>query len=286
METAITKLAEGLLTKEELVKAEAITHPMLSTARLPKLSEREVDVSTFDYLSVVGSLLHVANCVRCDISLAVGVLARHGMMPGKAHVRACKRVVMYLYNTRKLGITYQRLSSDGEKNVAVMHEGAKHPLDDGSNKLQTFADSDYAGDETRRSTHGTVVMMNGGPIAWSSTLGKTVATSTCEAEVNAAVAAAKDAVHINRLLLDLKLVEKAPLQIAEDNSACIAQANNGLRHVRNAKHYEVKLAFLQQLVVDGEVEFVYCPTDRQIADFFTKPLDEEKFVHFRNQLLS
>lgn len=286
METAITKLAEGLLTKEEIAKAGAVSHPMLSTARLLKLQEREVSNSEFDYLSVVGSLLHIANCVRCDVSLAVGILARHGMNPGKAHVRACKRVVMYLYNTRKLGITYRRMSSTGEKNSPTMFEGACHPLDNGSNKLQIFADSDYAADETRRSTHGTVIIMNGGPIAWSSTLGKTVATSTCEAEVNAAVAAAKDALHINRLLLDLKLIEKVPMQIAEDNSACIAQANSGLRHVRNAKHYEVKLAFLQQLVVDHEVEFVYCPTDQQTADFFTKPLDEEKFRNFRGRLLS
>ena len=50
---------------------------------------------------------------------------------------------------------------------------------------------------------GGVVMLNGGPIAWFSVLGKTVATSTCEAEVNAAVVAAKDAVHIQRILVDL-----------------------------------------------------------------------------------
>ena len=286
METAITKLAEGLLTKEELAKASSIQHPMLSTSQLPKLSEAEINVSEFDYLSVVGSLLHIANCVRCDISFAVGVLSRHGMHPGKAHVRACKRVVQYLFNTRALGITYRRPRADVKKHVPLMFEGAQHPLDDGTNKLQVFADSDYAADHTRRSTHGSVTMMNGGPISWSSTLGKTVATSTCEAEVNAAVFAAKDAIHINRLLLDLNVVTKVPLQIAEDNSACIAQANNGLRAVRNAKHYEIKLAFLQQLIVDKEIEFVYCPTDLQLADFFTKPLDEVKFTGFRKDFLS
>ena len=87
-------------------------------------------------------------------------------------------------------------------------------------------------------------MMNGGPIAWSSTLGKTVATSTCEAEIHAAVLAVKDAVHIKRLLKDLELIKDAqPLEIAEDNAACIAQANSGIKHVRNAKHYEVRLRF-------------------------------------------
>jgi hypothetical protein len=63
----------------------------------------------------------------------------------------------------------------------------------------------------------------------------------------------------------------------EDNAACIAQAATGLKHIRNAKHYEVKLKFLQQRVVDREVDFVYCPTEDQLADFFTKPLD--KIIH-------
>ena len=67
---------------------------------LKKLSERIVPKEDFDYLSVVGSLLHLANCVRCDVAVSVGILARHALYPGHEHVRACKRVVQYLYNTR------------------------------------------------------------------------------------------------------------------------------------------------------------------------------------------
>ena len=259
---------------------------MLPNAVLPRLKEREVPVTTFDYLSVVGSLIHFANCMRPDISYAVGMLARHGLCPGKAHVRAAKRAVMYLYNHRELGITYRRPSVPGEKNMPRIHEGAKHPLDNGLNRLQTFADSDYAGDETKKSTYGTVVMMNGGPIAWSSTMGKTIATSTCEAEIHAAVIAVKDAIHIKKMLQDLELYpDNRPLEIAEDNSAAIAQANSGIKYIRNAKHYEIRLRFLQQKVVDKEIEFKYCPTDHQIADFFTKPLDESKFLWFRQSLM-
>ena len=69
---------------------------------------------------------------------------------------------------------------------------------------------------------------------------KTVATSTCEAEIHAAVLAVKDAVHIKRLLKDLELIKDAqPMEIAEVNKAWVAQANSGIKHVRNAKHYEV-----------------------------------------------
>ena len=167
-----------------------------------------------------------------------------------------------------------------------MYESAKHPLDNGTNKLQIFADSDYAADETRRSTMGSVIMRNGGPVSWSSVLGKTVALSTCEAEVNAAVEATKEALHLSRLLVDLGYSDGSPLQIAEDNAACIAQANTGLRHVRNAKHYEIRLRWLQQKVVDEAVVFKYCATDLQIADLLTKPLDEIKFKRFAGALMS
>ena len=235
------------------------------------------------YLSVVGSLLHIANCVRPDISTAVGILARHALCPGAPHVKAAKRVVQYLWNTKSLGITYSKSAI----RIPKIFEGAKHPLDDGTNKLQTFVDADYAMDVSRKSTYGYVLMLNGGPVSWGSTLGKTVATSTCEAEISAAVVACREAVHFKGMLVEFGIMSAdSPLQVAEDNSAALAQAQvNGLRHVRNAKHYEVRLAFLQQLVVDGEVLFVYCPTHLQLADMFTKCLDERKFVLMRDALL-
>ena len=65
----------------------------------------------------------------------------------------------------------------------------------------------------------------------------------------------------------------------------IAQANSGLRHVRKAKHYEVKLRFLQQLVVDEDVEFRYCPTKEMLADLFTKPLEAETFIYLRDKIM-
>ena len=87
------------------------------------------------------------------------------------------------------------------------------------------------------------------------------------------------------MLFDIGAIdEMKALQIAEDNAACIAQVRGGLRHVRKAKHYEVKLAFLHQLVVDNKVQFVYCPTDVLYADLFTKGLEVDMFEFFRDAL--
>ena len=86
METSITstKLAEGILTPEELVKSRSIRTPMILSPLL-KQKERTVSQNSFDYLSVVGSLLHIANCVRCDVALSVGIIFRHAACPGPAH---------------------------------------------------------------------------------------------------------------------------------------------------------------------------------------------------------
>ena len=118
-------------------------------------------------------------------------------------------------------------------------------------------------------------------------MGKTIATSTSEAEIHGAVAAVKGAIRIKQILKDLKLYpENRLLEIAEDNSSAIAQANSGIKHIRNVRLYEIRLRLLKQKAVDKEVEFRYCPTGHQIADFFTKPLDETKFLWFRKSLVS
>jgi hypothetical protein len=93
MSMAIDKLAKGILTPEELVKSKGVHYPMLLSP-LPRLSVREVPQSQFDFLSVLGSLLHIANCVRIDIATAVNILARHAAAPGVQHVQALKRVLM------------------------------------------------------------------------------------------------------------------------------------------------------------------------------------------------
>ena len=65
---------------------------------------------SFDYLSVVGSLIHFTNFMRPDISFAVSALSRHSLDPGKAHVRAARRVIMYLYEHRRATVAVSLLS--------------------------------------------------------------------------------------------------------------------------------------------------------------------------------
>ena len=283
-ELAAQKLADAFLTTEEKQMAFKVRHPMRHSKSLPKYDSKQIKDSEFHYLSAIGSLLYISGCTRPDIAAAVGILARHGATPGKEHVTAVKRLIQYVYNTRKLGIQYSKNSKNEEKDVPVIYGQGRHPADNGKNHMTIFADSDYADCDSRRSTQGIVIMMNGGPIAWSSIRGKTICMSTAEAEVMAAVSAAKESIHLKLLLGELGVKQKRIL-IKEDNTACIAQAKGGLRFIRKAKHYDIALRFLQKLAVDGEVDFEYTETKEQLADLFTKALDEEKFKYFANKIM-
>ena len=284
-ELAISKLAKGLLSAEEMKTASSVRYPMLHSKLLPRLPadspDRVTDKRYFHMLSCCGSLLHIANSVRCDVACSVGILCRHAASYGEEHIKAAKRIIRYLYATRTFGLVYRR----GDNIPQVFAQG-RHPKDDGTREshMRVFVDSDFAMDETRRSTMGSVTLLNGAPVSWTSTLGKTVATSTCEAEINAAVAGAKDAIHLRSMLRELG-VDHGKIFLHEDNSAAISQGAGGLRLVRNAKHYAIKLRWLQQVIVDGDIGFVYTPTKEQLADCFTKPNDEDLFLKFRKQLV-
>ena len=191
-----------------------------------------------------------------------------------------------LYNTRKLCIRYHA-DETTELHEPKVYEATGRKIDDDNQqaKVEAYADADYAMDpHTRRSTSGGIVFMNGGPVVWSSKLQKIVALSTAEAEIIAATDITKEIIHIRLMLHELGVRDSRPVQIHEDNQACILMGN-GMKSSRKAKHYEVRLHFLQDSIKTGLIRFVYCETDKQIADALTKPLLEDKFVYFRDLML-
>ena len=129
-------------------------------------------------------------------------------------------------------------------------------------------------------------MMNGGPISWQSTLGKTQMLSTAESEISSAVKATKTAIHHRLMISELSGQLQQKIRLYEDNSAAISMAGQGIRYVRNAKHFEERLRFLQELVEKNELEFIYLESARQLGDCMTKPLDVEKLKYFRNILMT
>ena len=193
-----------------------------------------------------------------------------------------------MYNTRHLCIRYSSTERDGSEPPQALNEPSVYEAGRSPPKvedLEAFTDADYAMDApTRRSTSGGIIYLNGGPITWSSKLQKLTAQSTAEAEIIAATEITKELVHLKLLLSELGVRSNGPITVHEDNQACILMGN-GMKSSRAAKHYEIRLHFLQESIRSDVIRFRYCNTDDMIADCLTKALDITKFKDFREKML-
>ncbi|GJY44244.1 retrovirus-related pol polyprotein from transposon TNT 1-94 [Tanacetum coccineum] len=68
--------------------------------------------------------------------------------------------------------------------------------------------------------------------------------------------------------------EKVPIFC--DNTSAIAISNNPVLHSRT-KHIYIRYHFIRDHILKGDIELHFIPTQYQLADIFTKPLDEPTF---------
>ena len=214
---------------------------------------KPLDTSKYQYAEAVGALMYLAVCTRPDISQAVGMLARYMAAPTDEHWSILKGVFQYVNQSKNLALVY------GPKGG-----------------LETYSDSDFAGDvDTRRSTAGMAMKNKGALIIWSSKLMNTVALSTTEAEYMALTLASKDALWIRKFQALFGLT-KGPTVIYGDNQGSLKLAKNPIEGQRS-KHIDVQYHAIRQRVTIGQIELQYCPTEKMTADLLTKALPLPQF---------
>jgi hypothetical protein len=67
-----------------------------------------------------------------------------------------------------------------------------------------------------------------------------------------------------------------------DNESAIRMADNPVEHSRT-KHIDIRYHFLRDHQQKGDIEIAYVNTHNQLADTFTKTLDEKTFSKLRNE---
>ena len=72
----------------------------------------------------------------------------------------------------------------------------------------------------------------------------------------------------------------------QDNESTIRMEVNGRNSCTgNSRHVDIRFFFIHDRVKSGDIKVVYCPTDKMVADFFTKPLQGSIFKKFRNSVM-
>ncbi|SGY38681.1 BQ5605_C003g02060 [Microbotryum silenes-dioicae] len=233
-------------------------HPV----KVPMEPRSDVEHSTdpFDdvalYQSAVGALQYAAHRARPDIVTSVRAAASKVSAPTQADWIAVKRIIRYLQGTVDWGLKFNH---------------------GGSTVFELYSDASWGDDmSTGKSIGAFVSILAGAAISWQSKQQSMVATSTTEAEILAASAAAKEAMWLRRLAADLELEQPKATLIWEDNQAVIAIALNPAHHGRT-KHYNVHHFYIRERVTAGDIRIKYCKTGAMTADILTKPLARNLF---------
>ena len=91
--------------------------------------------------------------------------------------------------------------------------------------------------------------------------------------------AACEVARLQMLLGGLGIQVRVSIVIYCDNLSSIQLARNPVFHART-KHIEVHYHFVQERVLDGNIDLTYVRIDEQVTDIFTKALGVEKLRRF------
>jgi hypothetical protein len=119
-------------------------------------------------------------------------------------------------------------------------------------------------------------------VPWSSKKQTSVTISTAEAKYVAASQCCAQLLWMRQTLRDFGYnLSKVPLIC--DNESAIHLADNPSEHSRT-KHIDIRHQFLRDHQRRGDIDVCHISTKNQLADIFTKPLDEKRFCKLRSEL--
>ncbi len=248
---------ENVLKRFNMQDCKSTTTPMIVEKKKneeEKSKEKKMDDIGL-YQSAIGSLIYLSIATRPDITYAVQQAAQAMKEPTEDDWIKVKRIFRYLQGTKSMKIVYSTKEEEEE------------------NQIIGYSDASYAEDrKDRKSTSGYLFIKSNGPISWKSKKQPIVSLSSMEAEYIALTSAAKEAIWLSKLELELgeNKMNKA-ISIKEDNQSTIKTANDQILNERS-KHIDVRYHFIRELIKEKRLKIEYLSTNDMLADTLTKPL--------------
>ena len=218
----------------------------------------------------MGCLRYLASALRSDIDADVSIVSTMMTSPTTAVMAAADRIFAYLKGCPNLGITYK--ASDMI--------------------LKAYTDASFDSEHGHKSRSGGYFYLGNkdddgfinGAIAITSRKQQSVVVSATEAEYVALFDVALSTVYF-RKLLRIFGHDQPPTTISCDNTVAVGLANGKVSDGRT-KHVDRKFHWTREQVAAGVLRVIWQAGKDNLADFFTKFVDDKTHERFTGMMLT
>jgi hypothetical protein len=257
-----SKLDDGF---ERVIKRQKIA--TAAPDDLFKINEDQVKLSkekAKSFHRIVAMMLYVTKRARPDTALSIAFLTTRVKDPDEDDWRKLGHLLYYLQRTLELPLIL------GAKNTGVLH---------------WYVDASFATHHDMRGHTGGALTMGIGCPTVKSTKAKCNTRSSTISEL-VAVDEMMAQILWTRLFMKAQGIKVSDNILYQDNKSAILLEKNGrTSSSKRTKHIEVRYYYVADRIAKGDLTVVWCPTDKMIADFLTKPLQGRMFIQFRDVLM-
>jgi hypothetical protein len=244
----------------ESAKTPAAPHLFTVREDAKKLSEQQAQ----KFHNTVAKGLFLCKRARLDLQTTIAFLSTRVKEPDEDDWKKLMRMMRYLNKTKDLVRTMKA---------------------DQLSIIKWYVDAAHTVHEDLKGHTGSAMTLGKGAITAKSTKQKLNTRSSTETEIVGVDDVMPDILWTNLFLEDQGYDSKDTI-IYQDNKSTMLWMKNGRQSLgKRAKHINVRYFFVKDRIEKGEIKIQHCPTDDMIADFFTKPLQGNKFQKFRNMIM-
>jgi transposase InsO family protein len=213
-----------------------------------------------------GKWRFLADRTRPDILTAASLIGSGSRNPSDILKKGEKHLTEYMQATQNLGL---ELGGD-DKNI----------------NLFGYSDASYLphGDSRSQLAYCFFLNLNSGTVCARTLKSTSVSHSSTEAEVKALDEAIRQSVWLRGFLLEIGFPQNSPTLIYVDNQSAIILAEQ-YRLGNNTSHMVMRLNYIHQEILNGNVTVKFIDTENQVADILTKLLPIKPFSKLRDILL-
>ena len=186
--------------------------------------------------------------IRADIMYQTKGLARHLHQPTRLQTHHLKHLLRYLSGTKHYAAEIKPERQKDRSDKAYVING--------------YTDSDWGScQETRKSTSGLVIKLEGATIAVASRTQSTVAQSSGEAELYAIGSGCSESLYIRSFLHEWHEEMKVALNMHTESSVAKSWVSRKGLSKRN-KHLDIRYLYLQDLIQKGVIRMIKIPRSK------------------------